>query len=166
MALYLKASSPPSSLTVWTSNIRGLRSNVTDLSIQVATDKPHIICLTEAFLPQDVSDPQVSHPDYSVHWYDRTEPRPGVGVALFIKDSILFLTLLALPSLPHTPRNTSGYGFPSTPTSCLYVYCTVHQTVMTPSTPHYPKTWTNFYLLIQTLSSSYVVTSIVIMPVG
>ena len=27
--------------------------------------------------------------------------------------------LHALPSLPHTPRNTSGYGFPSTPTSCL-----------------------------------------------
>ena len=40
----------------------------------------------------------------------------------------------------------------------LSVYCTVHLTVLTPSTPHYPKTWTNFYLLIQTLSSSYVVT--------
>ena len=35
----------------------------------------------------------------------------------------LFFTLHALPSLPHTARNTSGYGFPSTPTSCLYVRC-------------------------------------------
>ena len=85
---------------------------------------------------------------------------------LLSSSKTLFLTLHALPSLPHTPRNTSGYGFPSTPTSCLYVYCTVHLTVMTPFTPHYPKTWTNFYPLIRTLSSSYVVTSIVIMPVG
>ena len=78
----------------------------------------------------------------------------------------LFLTLHSLPSLPHIPRNTSGYGFPDTPTSCLYLCCTVHQTVMTPFTSRSLKIWTNFYPLIPTLSSSYVVTSIVIMPVG
>ena len=81
-----KASSPTSSLKVWTSNIRGLRSNLSDLSIQVATDKPDIICLRETFLPQDVSDSQVSLPGYSLLRYDRPKPRPGGGVALFIKD--------------------------------------------------------------------------------
>ena len=51
---------------------------------------------------------------------------------------------------PHSPkpsRNTSGFGFLSTPTSCLYVCCTIHQTMMTPFKPHNPKTWTNFYPL-------------------
>ena len=47
---------------------------------------------------------------------------------LLSSSKTLFLTLHALPSLPHTPRNTSGYGFPSTPTSWLYVYCTVYLT--------------------------------------
>uniref|UniRef100_A0A8C4Q8G0 Endonuclease/exonuclease/phosphatase domain-containing protein n=1 Tax=Eptatretus burgeri TaxID=7764 RepID=A0A8C4Q8G0_EPTBU len=136
-----KASSPPSSLTVWISNIQGLRSNLSDLSIQVATNKPDIICQTETFLPQDLSASKVSLPGYSLLWYDRPEPPPGGGVALFIKDSIPHSPCTALT--PHTPRNTSGYGFPSTPTSCLYVYCTVHQTVMTPSAPHYQKTLNN-----------------------
>ena len=45
---------------------------------------------------------------------------------LLSSSKTLFLTLHALPSLPHTPRNTSGYGFPSTPTSCLYVYKPAH----------------------------------------
>ena len=36
------------------------------------------------------------------------------------------ITLHALPSLPHTPRNTSGYGFPSTPTSCLFICVLYH----------------------------------------
>ena len=129
--------------------------------MQVVTDKPDMICLTETFLPQDVSDSLVSLPGYSPLRYDRPEPHPGGGVALFIKD----YSSLSM-HCPHTPRNTSGYGFPSTPTSCLYVCCSVHQTVMTPFTPHYLKTWTNFYLFIQTFSSSYVLTSIVIMPVG
>ena len=43
-------------------------------------------------LLQDVSDSLVSLPGYSLLRYDRHEPRPGVGVALFIKDSI-----------PHSP---------------------------------------------------------------
>ena len=77
-----------------------------------------------------------------------------------------FLTHHALSSLSHTPRNTSGNGFPSTPTSCLNMCCTVHQTVITPFTSRSPKTWTNFYLLIPTLSSSYVVNLTVIMLVG
>ena len=50
---------------------------------------------------------------------------------LFSLSKTLSLTHHALPSLPHTSRNTSGYGFPSTPTSCLYVCCAIHQTVMT-----------------------------------
>ena len=87
-------------------------------------------------------------------------------VELLSSSKTLFLILHALPSLPHTPRHTSGYGFPSTPTSCVCVCCTVHQTVMTPFTSHSPKIWTNFCPLIPTLSSSYVLTSIVIMPVG
>ena len=33
----------------------------------------------------------------------------------------VFLTLYALTSPHHTTRSTSGYGFPSTPTSCLSV---------------------------------------------
>ena len=89
-----------------------------------------------------------------------------VQVEEFLSSSkTLFLNLRALPSLPHTPRSTSGYSFPSTPTSFLNVCCTVHQTVMTPFTPHCPKTRTKFYPIIRTLSSLYVVTSIVIMPV-
>ena len=62
------------------------------LSTQVAPDKPDIICRTETLLPQDVSNSQVSLPGYSLLPYDRPEPRPGGGVALFIKDSI-----------PHSP---------------------------------------------------------------
>ena len=79
-------------LTVWTLNIRGLRSNFSYLSIQVATDKPDIICLTETFLPKTCLTPKYL-PGYSLLRYDRPELRPGGGVVLFIKDSI-----------PHSPR--------------------------------------------------------------
>uniref|UniRef100_A0A8C4NKW1 Zinc finger protein n=1 Tax=Eptatretus burgeri TaxID=7764 RepID=A0A8C4NKW1_EPTBU len=83
------------------------------------------------------------------------------GVALFIKNSIPHSM-----HFPHTPRNTSGSGFPSSPTSCLFRCWTIHQTVMTPFTPCSPKTWTNFNPLIPTLSFSNVVTSIAIMTDG
>ena len=65
-----------------------------------------------------------------------------------------FLIPLALPSLRHTPRNTSGYRFPSAPTTCLFVCCTVHQTVMTPFTSRSPKTRTNKDQLLSTHPNS------------
>ena len=75
-----------------------------------------------------------------------------VAVALVIKNSIPHSPCTALT--PPQPRNTSGYGFHSAPTSCLSVCCTVHRTVMTPFTSCSPQTWTNFYSLIQPRSPS------------
>jgi len=86
-------------------------------------------------------------------------------VELLSLSRTLFPIHHATPSLHHTHRNTSGYSFPSAPTSCWYVCCINHQTVMNPFTSRLLKTWTNFFPLIQTPSSSYGVTSIVITPV-
>ena len=98
---------------MWTSNIRGLHSNLSDLSIQVATDKPDIICLTETFLPQDVSDSQVSLPGYSLHRYDRPEPCPGGRVALFTKDSSsLSMHCPHSPTPPGIPLATASPPLP------------------------------------------------------
>ena len=99
-SLVLPSLSPISSLTAWTTNIQGLRSILTDLSIRVATDKPDIICLTETFLLKDVSDSRVSLPGYSLLRFDRPEPHPGGRVAPFIKNSIPHTPCTALTS-PH-----------------------------------------------------------------
>ena len=43
---------------------------------------------------------------------------------LLSSSKTLFLTHHVLPSLPNTPRNTSDYGFPSTPTMFICaLYC-------------------------------------------
>ena len=86
---------------MWTSN-RSDHSNLTDLSIQVATEKPDIIYPTETFLPHDVSDSQVSLPGYSLLRSDRPEPRSSGGVP-FIKDSIPHSPCTAL-TLPHPQK--------------------------------------------------------------
>ena len=129
---YTLTALPPLSLNVWISNIQGLCSNLTDLSIQAADDKPNIIWLTESFLPQEVPDYLVYFPGCCIFQFDQPEPYPGGRDSLYVKNSIshCFCTDLTLPD----PRNTFGCDFPSTPTSCFSVFCTILRTVTTPST--------------------------------
>uniref|UniRef100_A0A8C4WZC4 Uncharacterized protein n=1 Tax=Eptatretus burgeri TaxID=7764 RepID=A0A8C4WZC4_EPTBU len=61
---------PPLCLTLWT-------SNMTDLSIQAATSKLDIICVTESFLQQDIPKYFMSLPDNRFLRFVRPEPCPG-----------------------------------------------------------------------------------------
>uniref|UniRef100_A0A8C4N1P0 Uncharacterized protein n=1 Tax=Eptatretus burgeri TaxID=7764 RepID=A0A8C4N1P0_EPTBU len=108
-------------------NIRGLCSNLTDLSIQATVDKLDI-CLTDSLLQRGIPDSFVSLPGYCILWFDRSEPRPSGGVALHIKNSISHHVLLSHLS---NPRSTSACNFLSVPTSCLSVCCTILPIVTT-----------------------------------
>ena len=63
-----------------------------------------------------MSDSQVSLPGYSLLRYDRPEPRPGGGVALFIKDSI-----------PHSPCTALT---PPHPQEYLWLWLPLHSHLM------------------------------------
>ena len=78
------------------SNIWGLRSILTDLSIQPIADKLDLICLTESFLSQDSPDSLLALPGYWLLQFDRPESHPGGGVALYIKNSISHSSFAAL----------------------------------------------------------------------
>ena len=80
-----------SGLTVWSSNVRGLRGNHDELTqlIHISERKPDCISLCETFLNDDVLDNAICIDDYVLFRRDRPSSRFG-GVAVYLKESIQF----------------------------------------------------------------------------
>lgn len=85
--------------TIWTSNIRGLLTNLTAFQHELLISKPDIIILCETFLTASVPDCALSIPNYSFLRRDRESH--GGGVIVYHKNSIQMKRLSSLESPQH-----------------------------------------------------------------
>ena len=70
-------------------NCRNILPKLDEFVALCAANNPDVICIVETWLCEDVSDNEVSIPDYSIVRLDRN--RHGGGVALYIHNSIVVL---------------------------------------------------------------------------
>ena len=67
-----------------------------ELKILCATYEPTAVCVVETWLSEEISDANISIPDYSVIRLDRN--RHGGGIAIYVRNNVMVNTLLYSPS--------------------------------------------------------------------
>lgn len=77
-------------------NARSLLNMTVDFNWLIHSYAPSLICVTETWLNNTISEVEFLPPGYSVLRKDRADSRGG-GVALFIKNNIKFSMLPDLP---------------------------------------------------------------------
>jgi hypothetical protein len=73
-------------------NTLSLRNKLTELIDRIRFRKPKIICLTETWLNDTISDQEVAIPGYSIVRNDRHLTKGG-GVAAYVEDSVKYSTI-------------------------------------------------------------------------
>ena len=83
---------PPkrTNLTLSFSNIRGLRSNFTELTQFLSTESPDLLAVSETRLASDIQSSEVTVDGYVLHRLDKA---PCHGLALFAKPSLPLVRL-------------------------------------------------------------------------
>ena len=126
-------------------NARSLIPKLDELRANVASLKPHVVCVVETWLSEDISDHELSLFDYQLQRLDRN--RHGGGILIYVHNSLLFKVLLQ--GGPHslkflalsisTKSNNSNtvciclfYRPPSSPVSIFDNLCTTLQLVQPP----------------------------------
>lgn len=84
------------SLTVLYTNCRSL-SPKDQLRLLVSAHTPHLICVCETWLDENISDSELFIPSYCLVCHDRD--RHGSGIAIYIQESIPFSILLKHPTV-------------------------------------------------------------------
>ena len=67
-------------------NARSLIPKIDELRLICATNSPHIVCVVETWLGDEVSDSEISIIDYYVTRLDRN--RHGGGIAFYIRSDL------------------------------------------------------------------------------
>ena len=79
-------------LSVLYYNARSILSKLDELHAAVLSQKPDLICIVETWLCEDVSDNELSLPDYQLYRLDRN--RHGGGIMLYAHSSLSCKVLL------------------------------------------------------------------------
>ena len=120
-------------------NARSLYPKLDELRAQLLIQKPHLICIVETWLSDDIADNELALHDYQIHRLDRN--RHGGGVAFYVHISLSckvllqsgphnleFLSLSVSPqSLPYRFCISLFYRPPSSPVSIFDNLCTTLQ---------------------------------------
>ena len=93
--------SPSKSLNAFYFNARSLLPKFDDLLLFCASYSPDIICVVETWLSPEISDSEVSIPNYLLFRLDRS--RHGAGIAVFIKSTLSVSPLPFAPNLNSFP---------------------------------------------------------------
>ena len=78
--------------TILCSNVRACVNKIDDLLLSAKTQQLDILCITETWLNEDISDDIVSLPNYSLMRDDRLSRRGG-GVAIWLSNNLAFTQL-------------------------------------------------------------------------
>ena len=73
-------------------NARSLIPKLDELRANVASLKPHVVCVVETWLSGDISDHELSLFDYQLQRLDRN--RHGGGILIYVHNSLSFKVLL------------------------------------------------------------------------
>ena len=88
--------SGPNCLNIMYFNAQSLLPKMDKLRALVDTQNPHIVCIVETCLSNDISDNEVSLEGYQVICLDRN--RHGGGILIFVHDSLVSKVVMAGPS--------------------------------------------------------------------
>ena len=77
-------------------NAQSLLPKMDKLRALVDTQNPHIVCIVDTWLSDDISDNEVSLEGYQVILLDRN--RHGGGILIFVHDSLVSKVVMAGPS--------------------------------------------------------------------
>ena len=93
-------------------NARSLYPKLDELRAQLLIQKPHLICIVETWLSDDIADNELALHDYQIHRLDRN--RHGGGVALYVHISLSCKVLLQSgpPNLEFLSLSVSPQSFP------------------------------------------------------
>ena len=78
-------------------NARSLYPKFDELCAQCDMEKPDIVCLTETWLCEDITESECVIPGYKCIRYDRD--RHGGGVALYISNKLEFQVTMSGPKV-------------------------------------------------------------------
>ena len=111
-------------------NVRSLIPKIDELRLICATNSPHIVCVVETWLGDEISDCEISITDYNVTRLDRN--RHGGGIAFYIRSDLhseivlkqpydLEFMLLSIVNLKFSNKIHVGlfYRPPNSPTNTL-----------------------------------------------
>lgn len=79
-------------LSVLYYNARRLISKLDELRANVASQKPHVVCIVETWLSDDVTDHELLLFDYQLQRLDRN--RHGSGILVYVHNSLSYKVLL------------------------------------------------------------------------
>ena len=93
-------------------NARSLYPKLDELRAQLLIQKPHLICIVETWLSDDIADNELALHDYQIHRLDRN--RHGGGVAFYVHISLSCKVLLQSgpPNLEFLFLSVSPQSFP------------------------------------------------------
>ena len=77
-------------------NVRSLLPKIDELRALSQVHKPHLICITETWLDNQILDSEVCIDDYDIVRHDRN--RQGGGVLIFVSQSLSYNVLVSGPS--------------------------------------------------------------------
>ena len=77
-------------------NVRSLLPKIDELRALSQVHKPHLICITETWLDNQILDSEVCIDDYDIVRHDRN--RQGGGVLIFVAQSLSYNVLVSGPS--------------------------------------------------------------------
>ena len=78
--------------SLFLSNTRSLENKIEDLQVVINNLDADIVCVTETWLSNNISDSVVDIKDYALVRKDRATDKRGGGVCVFIKTSFAFIT--------------------------------------------------------------------------